>query len=90
MGAPILHSQLMQARCPAAELTRGTLSLNTCDARCRISGLLRAAKGSPCVEVDPPTGYTACPVWRTERARLWKTGHANPATTMISAEGEWR
>lgn len=76
---------MVREHCPAAELTRGTLSLNRLDVRCRVSGLLRDADGSPCVQSDAPSGYCACAIWRTEKERVWQSGKANKATKMLNA-----
>jgi hypothetical protein len=75
----------MNVTCPAAKLEQGTLSLNKCDARCGISGLLRKAEGSPCVG-----DYWDCPIWMKEKQRLWANKRAAKALTMInSGTGEW-
>lgn len=60
------------------------MSLNVQDVRCGVSGLVRDAEGSPCC-----SDYWKCPIWRQEKERLWKTGHANKADKNISAEGIW-
>ena len=57
--------------------------------RCHISGLLRDAEGSPCVQTDAPFGYCACSIWRTEKARVWQNGKANKAAAMLKTEGGW-
>lgn len=74
----------MHARCPAAELTKGTLSLNRCDVRCRIAGFLRDAEGSPCVD-----GYDRCTIWRTEREKEWANKKTGKASKFQTAEGAW-
>jgi hypothetical protein len=73
----------LHATCPAANLERGTLSLNACDVRCRIVGNLRDADGAPC------TGdYWECRIWRGEKERLWKNRRAAVAQSMQRADGE--
>ena len=73
--------------CPGAELTHGTLSLNQDDARCRITGLIRDADGSPCCG-----DYASCPIWRVEKQKVWALGRhrSDRSETMINAgSGEW-
>lgn len=55
-------SQRPCTTCPAAELTRGTLSQNKHDIRCHIAGLLRPAADSPCIGE-----YEKCKIWVAER-----------------------
>lgn len=72
----------LSVQCPAAELTRGTLSLNKQDVRCGVAGLLRDAKGSPCCGE-----YTLCPIWQKEKERNWKLGKGKRAEKMLGADG---
>jgi hypothetical protein len=70
--------------CPAGEMTHGTLSLNQDDVRCRVSGLLRDAEGSPCCG-----NYGKCPIWRIEKEKVWALGlhRSNQSDTMIKTDG---
>lgn len=80
-------TQRLVAQCPATELTRGTLSHNKVDARCRISGMLRDAEGSPCCGI-----YAECPIWKVEKERIWAYGRHNSTEggPMINAgSGDW-
>lgn len=79
-----------QAACPASRLEHGTLSLNRQDVRCGITGLLRDAEGSPCVQSFGEVCYIKCPIWRQERERLWANKKPNRARRMINAgTGQW-
>lgn len=76
-----------QAACPASRLENGTLSANRQDVRCGITGLLRGAEGSPCVESFGETCYIKCPVWTSEKQRLWASKRPNRAQKMITPDG---
>jgi hypothetical protein len=55
--------------------------------RCRISGLIRDADGSPCIGC-----YSDCAIWQREKERLWALGaHRRVvAPQMIAGDGQWR
>lgn len=77
----------LQVLCPAGESTHGTLSINRQDVRCRVTGLLRDASGSPCCD-----GYGSCPIWRVEKEKVWALGRhrSDRSEKMIRADGsEW-
>lgn len=58
----------IQIACPGGELTRGTLSHNPVDVRCRVDGLIQKAEGSPCVD---SMCYINCPIWQRAREVEW-------------------
>lgn len=74
-----------QLRCPAAEFEHGALSIHRQDVRCRLSGLLQGVADAPCVRDT----YQQCPIWTSEKQRLWQAKKAARAPQMISHEGEW-
>lgn len=47
--------------CPAAAFTHPVLSLNRVDVECQITGGVRKAEGSPCVD---SCRYVDCAVWK--------------------------
>jgi hypothetical protein len=85
MGGLIRVSVKVEVRCPAASLDLGTLSLNEQDVRCGITGLIRAAEGSPCCDA-----YTRCSIWVGEKERIWMNKRASKAEKLIhSGSGTW-
>lgn len=70
-------------RCPAASAEHPVSSLNPCDMRCAITGLIQAAEGSPCAS----DGYMRCQVWVAEKRRIWAAKRANVSDKRLGPEG---
>lgn len=69
-------------RCPAASAEHPVLSLNACDMRCAITGLVQDAEGSPCAG-----DYASCAVWMKEKRRLWASRKPMVSDKRLGAEG---
>ena len=72
--------------CEAAVAETGILAANP-GVRCRISGLIRDAEGSPCV-----ADYCSCAIWQGEKERLWKLGQHRrvKAEKVIGGDSTWK